>query len=117
MWPGPCVFPDFTQSKVRAWWASLVKEFISNGVDGIWNDMNEPAIFKVILKILSIQLQFFLRYWRLFSLWSSQAVTKTMPESNVHRGDNELGGCQSHAYYHNVLFLNLVSLPLFLCAF
>ncbi|XP_027361090.1 uncharacterized protein LOC113869127 isoform X2 [Abrus precatorius] len=76
VWPGPCVFPDYTQSKVRAWWANLVKEFISNGVDGIWNDMNEPAIFKV--------------------------VTKTMPESNVHRGDSELGGCQNHSFYHNV---------------
>jgi len=49
VWPGPCVFPDFTQSKVRAWWALLVKDFTSNGVDGIWNDMNEPAVFKVIL--------------------------------------------------------------------
>lgn len=47
VWPGPCVFPDFTQSKARSWWANLVKDFISNGVDGIWNDMNEPAIFKV----------------------------------------------------------------------
>ncbi|KAK7367096.1 hypothetical protein VNO80_09105 [Phaseolus coccineus] len=76
VWPGPCVFPDYTQSKVRAWWANLVKDFISNGVDGIWNDMNEPAIFKV--------------------------ATKTMPESNVHRGDGELGGCQNHSFYHNV---------------
>ncbi|KAH9753530.1 Heteroglycan glucosidase 1 [Citrus sinensis] len=47
VWPGPCVFPDYTQSKVRSWWASLVKDFIYNGVDGIWNDMNEPAVFKV----------------------------------------------------------------------
>ncbi|KAM4124060.1 hypothetical protein ACB094_01G203900 [Castanea mollissima] len=76
VWPGPCVFPDFTQSKVRSWWASLVKDFTSNGVDGIWNDMNEPAVFK--------------------------SVTKTMPESNIHRGDDELGGCQNHSYYHNV---------------
>lgn len=76
VWPGPCVFPDFTQSKARSWWANLVKDFISNGVDGIWNDMNEPAIFKV--------------------------VTKTMPESNIHDGDPELGGCQNHSYYHNV---------------
>ncbi|KAG5049011.1 hypothetical protein JHK85_010114 [Glycine max] len=76
VWPGPCVFPDYTQSKVRAWWANLVKDFIPNGVDGIWNDMNEPAIFKVL--------------------------TKTMPESNVHRGDTELGGCQNHFFYHNV---------------
>ncbi|CAL5359368.1 unnamed protein product [Camellia sinensis] len=71
VWPGPCVFPDFTLSKTRSWWASLVKDFISKGVDGIWNDMNEPAVFKRV---------------------SSQAVTKTMPETNVHRGDVELGG-------------------------
>ncbi|CAN1306364.1 Alpha-glucosidase 2 [Linum perenne] len=76
VWPGPCVFPDFTQSKVRSWWASLVREFVSNGVDGIWNDMNEPAVFKT--------------------------VTKTMPETNIHRGDDELGGCQNHLQYHNV---------------
>lgn len=47
VWPGPCVFPDYTNSKTRFWWASLVKDFISNGVDGIWNDMNEPAVFNV----------------------------------------------------------------------
>lgn len=47
VWPGPCVFPDFTQEKARSWWAKLVKDFIANGVDGIWNDMNEPAVFKV----------------------------------------------------------------------
>ncbi|KAK6228820.1 hypothetical protein SCA6_001160 [Theobroma cacao] len=46
VWPGPCVFPNFTESKIRSWWANLVRDFISNGVDGIWNDMNEPAIFK-----------------------------------------------------------------------
>ena len=51
VWPGPCVFPDFTQSKARSWWACLVKDFISNGVDGIWNDMNEPTVFKVIFQI------------------------------------------------------------------
>ncbi|GAA0151171.1 glucosidase [Lithospermum erythrorhizon] len=76
VWPGPCVFPDFTQAEARSWWADLVKDFISNGVDGIWNDMNEPAVFKT--------------------------VTKTMPESNIHRGDADLGGPQPHSYYHNV---------------
>lgn len=76
VWPGPCVFPDFTQEKARSWWANLVKDFMSNGVDGIWNDMNEPAIFK--------------------------SITKTMPESNIHRGDAELGGHQNHLHYHNV---------------
>ncbi|CAN6918315.1 unnamed protein product [Brassica oleracea] len=76
VWPGPCVFPDYTNSKTRSWWASLVQDFISNGVDGIWNDMNEPAVFNT--------------------------VTKTMPENNIHCGDDELGGVQNHSHYHNV---------------
>jgi len=46
-WPGLVMFPDFTQSKVRTWWAKLVKEFVGNDIDGIWNDMNELAVFKV----------------------------------------------------------------------
>ncbi|KAF8655174.1 hypothetical protein HU200_061314 [Digitaria exilis] len=47
VWPGDCAFPDFTSKRARGWWASLVKDFVSNGVDGIWNDMNEPAVFNV----------------------------------------------------------------------
>ncbi len=45
VWPGDCAFPDFTQKKVRKWWASLQKDFVKLGVKGIWNDMNEPAVF------------------------------------------------------------------------
>jgi alpha-glucosidase (family GH31 glycosyl hydrolase) len=53
-WPGPVVFPDFTQSKVRTWWAELVKEFVGNDIDGIWNDMNEPAVFKVTQTLIPL---------------------------------------------------------------
>lgn len=45
VWPGPSVFPDFTQQKTRIWWGSLYKDFLSDGVSGFWNDMNEPSIF------------------------------------------------------------------------
>ncbi|MCU1324112.1 MAG: glycoside hydrolase family 31 [Acidobacteriaceae bacterium] len=45
VWPGPSVFPDFLQRKTRAWWGTLYREFIQQGVAGFWNDMNEPAIF------------------------------------------------------------------------
>jgi hypothetical protein len=49
-WPGSVAFPDFLNEKTRNWWAKLVKEFVAVGVDGIWNDMNEPAVFKVRIK-------------------------------------------------------------------
>lgn len=45
--PGPSVFPDYSRPATRAWWGSLYADFVSMGVAGIWNDMNEPAIFDV----------------------------------------------------------------------
>ncbi len=47
VWPGACHFPDFTNPKVRDWWAGLVAEFMAMGIHGIWNDMNEPAVLEV----------------------------------------------------------------------
>ncbi len=48
VWPGECHFPDYTNPKVRKWWASLFKELVSEiGVKGVWNDMNEPAVMEV----------------------------------------------------------------------
>ena len=46
VWPGPCHFPDFTDEKVRDWWADLFPPFMQeSGLAGIWTDMNEPAVF------------------------------------------------------------------------
>lgn len=45
VWPGRCQFPDFTNPEVREWWGGLFKGLVDTGVAGIWNDMNEPAVF------------------------------------------------------------------------
>ena len=47
VWPGDCVFPDFTRAATRAWWGTLHREFAGYGIAGFWNDMNEPAVFEV----------------------------------------------------------------------
>ncbi len=48
VWPGECSFPDFTNPKVRKWWAELYKELMAEtGVHAVWNDMNEPAVMEV----------------------------------------------------------------------
>ena len=46
VWPGPCHFPDFTMPEARAWWEDLFEGLVKDGVDGVWNDMNEPAVFE-----------------------------------------------------------------------
>lgn len=45
VWPGPSVFPEFTRESSRQWWGTLYKGFVSQGIAGFWNDMNEPAVF------------------------------------------------------------------------
>ncbi|XP_001362291.1 neutral alpha-glucosidase AB isoform X2 [Monodelphis domestica] len=47
-WPGSAGYPDFTNIKMRAWWANM---FSFDKYEGsasnlfIWNDMNEPSVF------------------------------------------------------------------------
>ena len=76
VWPGPCVFPDYTRPETRKWWASLYQGFMSTGIDGVWNDMNEPSVF----------------------LGGEEG---SMPFDNKHRGGEELPA-GSHLRYHNV---------------
>jgi alpha-glucosidase len=78
VWPGASVFPDFTQTKSRAWWGTLYKGFLEDGIAGFWNDMNEPAIFNT--------------------------PTKTMPLDTVHRiaSDDFAPRTCDHREIHNV---------------
>ncbi|MFJ7200545.1 MULTISPECIES: TIM-barrel domain-containing protein [unclassified Streptomyces] len=45
VWPGECVFPDFTDPRVREWWGGLYEERLAQGFSGVWHDMNEPVSF------------------------------------------------------------------------
>ena len=73
VWPGDSAFPDFSNKYCREWWKSELKKFISeHGIDGIWNDMNEPCVFN--------------------------NDHKTMLESCLHNSDN---GVIEHKEFHN----------------
>lgn len=45
VWPGICGFPDFLRPEVRKWFGEKYHLLTDMGIDGFWNDMNEPAIF------------------------------------------------------------------------
>ncbi len=45
VWPGKCHFPDFLNPEVRKWFGLKYKILTDLGIEGFWNDMNEPAIF------------------------------------------------------------------------
>ena len=89
VWPGACYFPDFSQGKVRAWWGNLYETFLDQGVDGIWNDMDEPALTNMMVP-------------------DEPEITKTntMDDDVLHRagGDYPIGPDgppQLHKYFHN----------------
>ncbi len=78
VWPGPSVFPDFTQAQTRQWWGTLYQQFVADNVAGFWNDMNEPSVFDV--------------------------PNKTMPDDVQHRIDEPgfRARTASHLEIHNV---------------
>ncbi|MFT6871754.1 MAG: alpha-glucosidase [Roseivirga sp.] len=43
VWPGNSHFTDFTDKKGRDWWTEELKFYTDLGLEGFWNDMNEPA--------------------------------------------------------------------------
>jgi alpha-glucosidase len=51
------VFPDFTHKPSRDWWGTLYADFVSKGIAGFWNDMNEPSVFEVPSKTMPDDVQ------------------------------------------------------------
>ena len=45
VWPGRVHFPDFFKPATREWFGEKYSFLLDKGIDGFWNDMNEPAIF------------------------------------------------------------------------
>ena len=45
VWPGMTHFTDFLNPDARAWFGQQYAFYTEQGIEGFWNDMNEPAIF------------------------------------------------------------------------
>ena len=45
VWPGKVHFPDFLNEEASRWFGEKYKVLTDAGIEGFWNDMNEPAIF------------------------------------------------------------------------
>ena len=45
VWPGKAYFADFLRPEVREWFGRQYKALTDCGIEGFWNDMNEPSLF------------------------------------------------------------------------
>ena len=74
--PGNSSWPDFTMPAARTWWSGLCENFLTNGMDGLWIDVNEPSCNNALTAL------------------------NTMPYDNWHRAGGGLPAA-SHMLYHN----------------
>ena len=45
VWPGDTHLPDMLNTDARRWFGDKYRFLTDQGIEGFWNDMNEPAIF------------------------------------------------------------------------
>ena len=89
-WPGAVLFPDFTMPHVQEWWAGLYKDFLAMGMDGVWNDVNEPQVNCIHTNPNNLNEKLDLQ----------GDENRTLPYSTPHRGGGDLPA-GSHLMYHN----------------
>ena len=104
VWPGWSHFPDVLNPEARAWFGSQYKALTDCGIEGFWNDMNEPAIFYSREGLASIA------PGKRFLLFSRSSCIGMHRYGGVWTGDN-------HSWWSHLL-LNLKMLPsLNMCGF
>ncbi|HEX4695620.1 glycoside hydrolase family 31 protein [Sphingomonas sp.] len=88
VWPGPSLFPDFTQARVREWWGRNYAGFVKMGVAGFWNDMNEPAVFNPPTKTVPIDV--------VNTIDSPGFVTRKTTQAETHNVTGMLNACATY---------------------
>ncbi len=116
VWPGLSALPDFMKPEVRKWYGDKYRFFTDAGVDGFWNDMNEPASFyspktlknaldevaKVSEKQDSLKLQ---ELWNMIGVVDGMAHNDEDYQSFYHETDR---GLIRHDRLHNIYGLNML---------
>lgn len=100
VWPGMTHFPDFLNPDARAWFGEQYAFYTSKGIEGFWNDMNEPAIFyseytkgpKKLRMVLDM----------LFSKFRKDKKDQAMIRDYKSFFHNADGKCYRHYDVHNI---------------
>lgn len=95
VWPGYTHFPDVLNPEVRRWFGAKYKLLTDDGIEGFWNDMNEPALFYTpvgIHKTKEAMKEFISREETVDSVWD-------MRDKLIHLANNP---DDYASFYHNV---------------
>lgn len=114
VWPGDSVFPDFLNSKAREWFGSNYKTLLDCGIEGFWNDMNEPSVFyskKNLAKTIEHISEKAGKNLSLQEFWSITGAVATLannPEDYASFYHDADGKQIRHSEVHNLFGYNMV---------
>ena len=113
VWPGRVHMPDFLNGEARQWFGNKYKVLTDKGIDGFWNDMNEPALFysdKSLKKVFEKLHEYDGRDIDLQELWAFQGLVNGLannPEDYRSFYHNAAGRTMRHDKVHNLYGYNM----------
>lgn len=113
VWPGRVHFPDFLQPEARMWFGRKYAALTKLGIEGFWNDMNEPAIFYTEDRLADTLSQIDRLASGNMGINEYFAFTGTVAGLNGNKGDydkfyhNVNGRMVKHSEVHNLYGMNM----------
>ena len=113
VWPGKSLLPDFLNPEARKWFGDKYAVLINKGIDGFWNDMNEPALFyseKRLNKVIKELKECDATNWSLTDLWDFKDKVTGLdnnPEDYKSFYHNVNGKMIRHDRVHNIYGYNM----------
>lgn len=113
VWPGRVHMPDFLNKDARKWFGDKYAFLINKGIDGFWNDMNEPALFyseKTLKEVFEKLHEYDGKDIDLHDLWAFQELVNGLannPDDYKSFYHNVDGRSVRHDRVHNIYGYNM----------
>ena len=113
VWPGDTHFPDMLNPEARKWFGDKYRFLIEQGIEGFWNDMNEPALFysdKSLKAVFEKLHEYDGKDIDLQDLWAFQGMVTSLannPEDYRSFYHNVDGKMVRHDKVHNLYGYNM----------
>lgn len=113
VWPGRVHMPDFLNPEARKWFGEHYACLTDIGIDGFWNDMNEPALFysdKSLKAVFEKLHEYDGKDIDLQDLWAFQGMVTSLannPEDYRSFYHNVDGKMVRHDKVHNLYGYNM----------
>lgn len=113
VWPGRVHMPDFLNHEARKWFGEHYACLTDIGIDGFWNDMNEPALFysdKSLKAVFEKLHEYDGKDIDLQDLWAFQGMVTSLannPEDYRSFYHNVDGKMVRHDKVHNLYGYNM----------